>query len=314
MSGGHSDRSRRGFLKSTSIFASAIATLGSVGSAAGKGGSASTRGPRGRGRTGGIPYGQYKALLRKRTREGWSTNKWRKELAEHGAEFSYVDSRVNVSHPVRQESATVASDENPTATVERMKPVGERQNSSEIGINNVNKEDARLELTYISGYHDTRYRYHPPRIDFSWLVKDPWLHNVAKPLDLAIISIDPEQYNWGRDIEYGPWASASEAVDSMGFSHRCAQYNADFHSDRTTGRFGSYMNVPLEPISGSPSTRTIYVDYIARWDEATVESMTIGSSGEVSLTFSSESDMWRAETFADEDDMDDGEMFEKNFD
>lgn len=305
----HPNRSRRDFLKSACLFASGLVTLGSVGSATGKREREFARGSDGRGRNGGIPYGQYKTLLRKRTREGWSTNRWRKELADHGAEFSYVDSRVDVSRPVRQEGEPVESDKNPTASVKRMKPVGERQDNSEIGINLMHEEDARLELTYTSGYYDTSYRYHPPRLNFSWSVKDPSLYSVEKPLDLAIINIDPDQYDWHRGVEYGPWTSASEAIDSMGFSYRCAQYNADAHSDRTIGRFGSYMDVPLEPISGSPSTRRIYVDYIARWDEATVESMTVSSGGDVSLTFSSESDMWRAETYADESEMDDGDTY-----
>lgn len=314
MGEGCSDRSRREFMKSVGLFASGLATLGSVGSATGKRRSASTGRPRGRGRTGSIPYGQYKALLRKRAREGWSTNKWRKELAERGAKFSYMDSRVHVTRPVRQESATQESVEKPTVSVERMKPVDERQSDSEVGANLMHKEDARLELTYTSGFLDACRHYQPARLNFSWSVKDPYLHSVEKPLDLAIINIDPDQYDWHRGVEYGPWASASEAIDSMGFSHRCAQYNADAHSNRTIGRFGSYMDVPLEPISGSPSTRKIYVDYIARWDKATIESMTIGSGGDISLTFSSESDVWRAETFANESEMDDGKTFKKSFD
>jgi hypothetical protein len=309
MSGEHSDQSRRAFLKSTGFAVSGLATLSSAGWVSGKKGKAPTRGPQGRGCTDGIPQGAYNAVLQKRKRKGWSTNKWRKELAKRGAGFSYMDSRVQVSHPVEREDATLESVKEPTVTVERMKPIDKRKDDSEVGINHLHDDNVKLELTYISGYYDTNYQYHPPHIDFSWSVKDPWTTSVQQPVDFATISIDPDQYNWGRGMDYGPWASATEAIDSMGFAYRNARYNAWDHSDRTIGWFGSYMNAPLEPISGSPSSRKIYIDYVARWEETEITGMSVSTGGDVSISFGTSTGMWRAEASAKESEMDNGDSY-----
>lgn len=313
MGGKYSGESRRSFLKSTGLAVSGFTTLGGVETVSGSTGKPPKNAPHnGGGQSNGLPAGAYKALLRKRKRKGWSTDRWRSELAKRGATFTYMDSRVRVSHPDEMNVRTLNSSEEPVVTVDRLKPIDERQDTSDVGIQWMDKDDARLELTYTAGYYDTRYRWHPPRIDFSWSLKDPWSASVGKPLDLALLSIDPDQYTWGRDIEYGKYASASNSVDSMSFGHRCAEYNASSHSDMTIGRFGSYLNVPLEPISGSPDTRRIYIDYVALWEDAKVESMSFSSGGDVSITISNSTDSWRAETYADESEMDDGETYTKD--
>lgn len=300
-------------LETTGIAVSGFSTLGGIESVSGSTGKQRKTAPhKGGDRSSGLPAGAYKALLRKRKRKGWSTDRWRSELAKRGAKFTYMDSSVRISHPDEMNVRTLNSSEEPVATVNRLKPIDERQDTSDVGIQWMDKDDARLELTYTEGYYDTRYRWHPPRIDFSWSLKDPWTSSVSRPLDLALISIDPDQYTWGRDIEYGKYASASNSVDSMSFGHRCAEYDAAAHSDMTIGRFGSHLNVPLEPISGTEFTRRVYIDYIALWDSAKIESMSFLSGGDVSVTISNSTDSWRAETYADEYEMDDGETYIKN--
>jgi len=309
MSGEHSDKSRRGFLKSAGILASGLASLGSVGSAAGKRGSAPTRRPRGQRYVGDMTYGQYNALLKKRKKKGWNTDRWRAELAKCGAEFSYMDSRVQVSRPPKQDGMTSESVAGPTVTVERMDPIDERQDNSGVGINHLHDDNVTLRLTYISSGTDKHLIYRPAHIDFSWSLKDPWTTSVQGPIDFATISIDPDQYTWAGDVEYGQYASASEAIDSMGFSYRNAQYDAAMHSDKTVGWFNSYMNVPIEPISGTPSSRKMYADYIARWENTEISGMSFSLGGDVSISFSSSTGLWRAETSATESEMDDGATY-----
>lgn len=303
MDGRNPSNSRRSFLKTAGMAASSVGLLGGTGLVAGKNYRPPTGVPPGReGRTEGIPEGKYKALLRQRKRKGWDIDQWRKELAKRGANFKYQDSRIRLSKdPTR----------GTTARVERMNPIEERGRGSGIGTNRLFEEDAGLFLTYQSGYFDhNTHSWVPDRLNFTWSMKDRLLHDVSRPVDYATMSIDPDQYNWvGDDVEFGPWASPSDAVESSSFGFRTAKYKASWHSDRTTGRFSSWMDKSIRPISGSQTTRKIYVDYVARWKEVEITGVSVSTDGTASITFGSTNGLWRAETNAWEYEMDDGKTY-----
>jgi hypothetical protein len=69
------------------------------------------------------------------------------------------------------------------------------------------------------------------------------------------------------------------------------------------------MDKSIRPISGSQTTRKIYVDYVARWKEVEITGVSVSTDGTASITFGSTNGLWRAETNAWEYEMDDGKTY-----
>lgn len=277
---------RRAFLKSAGAVTTTVAGLSSAGLTAAR---------RRRQPQSGTSSDEYRSLLRKRAEEGWSVDRWRAEIADRGHDFKYLDSRVTVD---------THSDGSVSASSSKIEPVHKRDNST-VSAQRLNESSAILKLTYTDGW--------PNRLNFTWSLKDPWVSGPVGPHDFATMSIDSGDYNWiGPDIEFGPWASPSEAVQASSHSFRNAKYNAAKHSNRTVGRFSSWMDKGLDPIGGSPSTRKVYAEYVCRWTKTEITGMSVSTSGDASISFGTSTGIWRAETNTAEWKMDDGQTYTDN--
>jgi len=272
--------SRRSFLKTTGVVATGVGGLGII----------TTVSLRQRRQQAGKPDTKYISILNKRGENGWSTDRWRSELANRGVDFKYKDSRVKLSQNEKG---------GPTATVEQLEPVAQRPSESKVEGENLPEDIATLELTYANN-----------RINFSWSVNDQWVGGTHSPLDYITLSIDPDQYNWARpEMEMGADVDYSDAVSATGFGYRNCVYDAATASDQSIGRFGSWIDKKLEVLSGTAETRKIYAEYVCRTEEVEAQGMSFSSSGDASITFASETKVWRAETHATEEEMDDGDSY-----
>lgn len=290
------DKDRRQFMKSAGIALTTVSGLGASGLVSG-------RGPR---RANQITESEYHDLLEQRKEKNWGTNRWRSEIAKRSTDFKYKDYGVRLSK---------GPEGNLSPTVMELKPVNKRQ--PDIDGNNdkpqqktglkpqsINEDEhCKLKLTYTrpsSGSH---------KLNFTYSLDDPWHKNVQGPRDYATMSIDTDDYDWEGDPRYGSWSGAPDAVGATGFSYRNAYHRVAKHANRSIGWFESYVENDINPISGSQYTRKIYVDYIHRWDNTEISGMSVSSNGKVSITFKSYTDLWRAETNAEEWQMDDGDTY-----
>jgi hypothetical protein len=252
----------------------------------GLGGTVAARPPDGK-----IPYGVYQSLLKKREKKGWTAEEWRTAIAEKGYDFKYSDAAISVRK---------TDNGRRVATAERLPPVNKRDEG--VGTQKLKHSKSHLKLTYLRGVGTNL-------LNFTWSNDDPLLGKAEKPNDFATASFESSDYDWDSryEVDYGPEAEPSEEVKALGPSFRNAQYDANAHAGRTLGRFESYIDAQLNPTGGDKQSRKIYCEYVARWEDIVADGVNIGLGATIS--FSSQTGYWRAETFASEEQMDDGEQY-----
>lgn len=214
----------------------------------------------------------YLALAERRTRANWDVHQWRHQLSVHGFDFKYADKAVRVP-------------------------------SGEVGTEKLDKHQTTFHITYTSGS--------PNWINFEWSLNDGWDDMGASPRDYASIAYDT--YHYDREYSYGPnyGKYVSPLVDRNDDSTGngvVVEYNEDHHSMNTTGQFGSWFEMAVEPTSWtSASQRVAKVDYWHTYDSTSgsaVSDITIQSDGDVIVELS-RGNHWQRQKSASESQMDD---------
>lgn len=243
-----------------------------------------------------IPSEMYKTLLKRRSDDDWTSEQWRAVMAQKGYSFSYQDARVIALNK--------NEDGQPTAvTTQKLPPVEDREPGAP-GTEEMNEDNCHLKLTYAEGSDGNHLNY-------TWSNKDPWFGKAESPHDFATASFVSDDYDWDPsiDMEWGTQAAASESVSAAGPTFRNARYDASGHAQFTFGRFESYLDGGIKPVGGSPDTRQIYVDYVARQEDVAPVGVNIGTGATIS--FRDKTSYWRAEAFAYESQMASGDGYEE---
>lgn len=221
----------------------------------------------------------YAALAERRSRGDWDIDQWRHQLDVHGFDFKYTDE-------VRIERSPV---------------------DDGISTNRLDKSETRLYITYTSGSNSDW-------VNFEWSLNDGWGDYAAEPPDYIAIAFDGSDYD---RTDYGPIYNGDfvkpivDRTDDTSSTGVVAKYNSNDHAWKTHGRFGSSLDIGVEPESGSSSwSRQIHVDYYFTAG-ATLSDIDIdGSEVDLDFDYRSGGDVWKRSASAYEYEMDNGDTYE----
>lgn len=218
----------------------------------------------------------YLDLSERRKRANWDVHQWRHQLSVRGFDFKYADKTVQVP-------------------------------SGEVGTEKLDKHETTFHITYTSGS--------PSWINFEWSLNDGYDDMGASPRDYAAIGYDSSHYsrNYGYGPNYGKNVSPLvDRNDDSADTGVVVEYNEDHHAMNTTGRFGSWFEMAVEPTSWtSASQRVAKVDYWHTYDSTSgsaVSDITIQSDGDI-LVDLSRGNHWQREGSATESQMDDSDGY-----
>lgn len=225
---------------------------------------------------------KYRAALRVREKTG-SNKMFRRVLQNQGAKIATKDLRFTAPWDVSE---------------------------GEVSAQKLDQADCNLEMTMII------YKDYPekPWIDLNWehTVSYTLSDNDAgePPYDIIGLSFEQRDYDLVSGSWYGGNSTEKRNYNNYGVSFNycdaCCREYEDATGDCTpegetfTIRDSCGMRVVTDETS-DPSLRTVYADYWHTYKDITIESVTISSSGHVSVTVSDETKKWLKETDISED-------------
>lgn len=267
---------RRSFLKATGLATAGLAA-GVPGAAAGK--------PK--------PTRElYQKGLDIRKKNGWDVDRWRHWLANHGFDFQYQDVAVYTPTP-------------PNNDDQKGRQFGDQRTDNRVGTKVLDKDETWHYMTY------SRPIGGADRFNFEWSLNDGWDDSGASPRDWPGMSFEHDYYNFSNDEEedLGKYVSNSDRTDDVGSNYWTFEYNEDSHAFYTSGRFESYLDVPLYVESSTDDVRQIYSKYHHTWDNVEVDSISVSEGGVVSVTFKDSTKAWASTAWCEEEEMDSGETY-----
>lgn len=263
---------RRSFLKTAGLATAGLAT-GVVGAVNGQGLSDTEL---------------YERSYEIQERAGWDLHQWRHWLAKHGIEFKYMDLGVPTPGPGGMNA----------------KSPGQADQEDGVSSDRLDANETWHYMTYTKLNGVDRFR-------FDWSLNDGWDDSGESPVDWPGMSFEDAFYNFDNDHspKTGAYVSNSGRADSWGTSYRTFKYDEDSHAFNTTGRFGSYFDVPLYVQDYDSSTRQIYTRYHHAWDSVKVDSIGVDSEKVVTVNFAKTTKRWVTTAFCEENEMDNGSNY-----
>jgi hypothetical protein len=182
----------------------------------------------------------YNRGLDLRQQNGWDIDRWRHWLANRGFDFQYQDVAVYTPPP--------ASDDE-----QKGREWGQTRTDNRIGTKRLDKNETWHYMTYSRPYGGA------DRFNFEWSLNDGYDDSGASPTDWPGMSFEHDYYNFSNDEEerLGAHVTNSSRSDDVGSNYWTFEYNEDDHSFNTTGRFNSYLDVPLIVESSTDDVRQI---------------------------------------------------------
>lgn len=217
----------------------------------------------------------------------WDLHQWRHWLAKHGIEFKYMDLSVPTPGPGGSNWSAPG-----------------REQGDGISTEKLDADETWHYMTYTKLEDVDRFR-------FDWSLNDGWDDSGASPVDWPGMSFENAFYNFDNNHspKTGAHVTNSGRVDSWGTNYRTFEYNEDDHAFKTTGRFGSYFDVPLYVQDYDASTRQIYTRFHHTWDSVKVDSIGVDTDKVVTVNFAKTTKRWVTTAFCEESEMDNGSNY-----
>ena len=219
----------------------------------------------------------YERSLELRQKGNWSNEKWRKYLTKMDIPHGYV---------------------------QRTWTVPDQSSSSGPGTMGLVKSELTSTVTYT--YPD--YASYDI-IDYEWDFNESWDDGGGVPKDHPSLAWDDDHYSptSARDdwVYYGDYCMDPNTSGSKGPSGAvCAWNDADDDGDFAS-YFGCYVDRNWEDYTDDE--RYVYFDFVHSWSTGELSSVSIDSSGNVGVTYTTTTERWDIEDNATEAQLTDGE-------
>lgn len=156
-----------------------------------------------------------------------------------------------------------------------------------------------------------------PYVDLSWehtVTYDVWDNDVGEqPYDIAGLTYEQRDYDLVSGSWYGGNSTSKRSYNNYGVAFNYADASCQEIVDATgectpngqtfTQKDSCGMQI-IPDETTDPSLRTVYADYWHTYQATTIQSVSISSAGEVSVTLSDETYKWLKEADISEDEAD----------
>jgi hypothetical protein len=237
---------------------------------------------------------RYHQGLELSKKNNWDVHRWRSWLANQGFDFGHKD--VAIYTPTPNEYEPEKGD----------REWGQGRVDNGPTKNELKKDETWHYMTYTrpsDSDHD--------RFSFEWSLNDGWTNSAEPPADRPGMSFEADYYNFPSDPDYelGTFVLKSDRRDSFGKSYWTFEYDDQTHSNRTTGRFNSKFDMPLDVQGYDEETRQIYTTYYHTWNSVGLDSIGFSTAG-ITMDFTDNTNAWDTIAWCYESEMNNGQEYE----
>jgi hypothetical protein len=156
-----------------------------------------------------------------------------------------------------------------------------RPNENEDEISPQKFEQDKLNFDFTLGNNDT---YAWPFVTF--YVEPGWLRDGANPDDGVSFGWDSDEYDY--DDEW--WSSDPGELSQYSGRGVAFEYNDGYGTIKDEGE--NYVQARIRSEGGTESTRNVIFSYLHTWASVTINDISVGTDGVISMTLSNENKKW----------------------